>query len=105
LEEAARLLEKMAQQLRSLKAQRSKVPASRPTAEVPSAGVPEGVRVGSRVRVIRKDRYQGRTGVVLRRHGRLFWDVQLDATATQSKCLIYKKDASLCVVGSPGGGS
>jgi hypothetical protein len=105
LEEAAQLLEKMARQLRSLKAERSKVPADGPTADVPSADQPEVVRVGSRVRVIRKDRYQGRAGVVLRRHGRLFWDVQLDATATQSKCLIYKKDASLCVVGAPGGGS
>jgi hypothetical protein len=37
---------------------------------------------------------------VVRRHGKLFWDVQLDATETSSRCLIYKKDASLCVVGS-----
>jgi hypothetical protein len=107
LEEAALLLEKMAKQLRALKTDRSKarsdfkMPAEVPSAaDVPSAAGPATVQVGSRVRVVRKDRYRGRTGVVVRRHGKLFWDVQLDATETSSRCLIYKKDASLCVVGS-----
>jgi hypothetical protein len=48
--------------------------------------------------VVIKDQCRGRTGVVLRRHGSLFWDVQLEATAGSRACLIFKKDASLIVL-------
>ena len=96
LEEAALLLEEMARDLRRLKKRNgeTKVPAG-----VSSASDAEGVQVGSRVRVTRKDQYRGRTGVVLRRHGRLFWDVRLEASEAQGECLIFKKESSLRVVG------
>jgi hypothetical protein len=97
LEEAALVLEEMARELRRMKrkVRKTKVPA-----EVLSsaAGGTAELRVGQRVRVVRRDQYRGRTGVVLGRHGRLFWDVRLDANATQGASTIYKKEASLCVI-------
>jgi hypothetical protein len=97
LEEAALVLEGMARELRRLKKKtgKAKMPADVPSSS--ADGLAE-LQVGQRVRVVRKDRYRGRTGVVLGRHGRLFWDVRLEATATHGASTIYKKDASLCVI-------
>jgi hypothetical protein len=97
LEEAALALEGMARELRRLKKTKNgkaKVPEEAPSA----ADAPQGMQAGRRVRVIRKDQYRGRTGIVLGRHGRLFWDVLLDASATHSKCTIYKRESSLSMV-------
>lgn len=98
LEEAALLLEQMARDLRRLK-KKKKNGATKVPMDVPSAGASDGVKAGSRVRVTRRDQYQGRIGVVLGRHGRLFWDVRLEANAAHGECLIFKKDSSLCVIG------
>ena len=96
LEAAALLLEQAARELRQLKKRNG---AAKVPTEVPSASNSGGVQVGSRVQVIRRDQYHGRTGVVVRRHGRVFWDVRLEASETQGECLIFKKDSSLRVVG------
>lgn len=93
LEEAAQLLEELAAELRRKK---KKVAAAKVPADKHTSGEPEGLQKGQRVRVVRKDQYHGRVGVLVQRHGRLFWDVRLDATATRVACVIYKKDASLC---------
>jgi hypothetical protein len=97
LEEAALLLEGMARELRLLK-RRSGKSKTKVDADVPTSGGTAELQVGYRVRVVRKDKYRGRTGVVLGRHGRLFWDVRLDACAGHGECTIYKKDASFCVI-------
>ena len=100
LEQAALLLEEMARELRKMKSRESpEVPVaggadSQEAPEVPLSGAAD-LQVGHRVRVVRKDKYYGRTGVVMRRHGRLYWDVRLDASATRAECTIFKKDASL----------
>jgi hypothetical protein len=96
LEEAAAALERMAKELRRLKTTTSG--KTKVQADLPKSGADAGVQVGQRVRVIRKDQYRGRTGVVLGRHGRLFWDVQLDASGTHKECTIYKRESSLCVL-------
>jgi hypothetical protein len=101
LEEAALALEAMAAELRRLKKNdgakgaKTKVPAETPSS---SAGATE-VQVGHRVRVVRKDQYRGRVGVVLGRHGRMFWDIRLEANAQHKECTIYKRGTSLCVLG------
>jgi hypothetical protein len=114
LEEAALVLEGMAKELRRLKTDggkgsksskgggKAKVAADAQTSGGKGA-VPDAVKVGQRVCVVRKDQYRGRTGVVLGRHGRLFWDVRLDASATQPECTIYKRESSLKVVEAPQG--
>jgi hypothetical protein len=72
LEEAALVLEGMARELRRLKGQKqgrkTKAPDDIPSTA--SSGATADVQVGQRVRVVRKDQYHGRTGVVLGRHGR-----------------------------------
>jgi transglutaminase-like putative cysteine protease len=98
LEEAAAVLEGMARELRRLKlAQRTKIPVDRPTKMVqrtktpgdqPTSGGDAEMHAGQRVQVVRKDQYRGQTGVVLGRLGRVFWDVQLDASATHGKSTI-----------------
>jgi hypothetical protein len=93
LEEAAVALETMARELRRMKGKQGKTKL--PT-EVPSGNV-GGIQAGQRVRIVRKDQYRGRTGIVLGRHGRLFWDVRLEANATHGACTIYKREASLCL--------
>jgi hypothetical protein len=100
LEEAALVLEGMARELRRLKGQKPNNKTKAP-ADVPSRATSGGMaemQVGQRVRVVRKDQCRGRTGVVLGRHGRLFWDVQLDANATNKGCTIYKRGSSLCII-------
>jgi hypothetical protein len=97
LEEAALVLETMAAELRRLKKNggaKTKVPVETPS----SSAEATGVQAGHRVRVVRKDQYRGRVGVVLGRHGRLFWDVRLEANAQHKECTIYKREASLCVL-------
>jgi hypothetical protein len=97
LEEAALVLEGMARELRKLKKShkgKAKVAADSQTSD------DARIQVGQHVRVVRKDQYRGRTGVVLGRHGRLFWDVRLDASATHKECTIYKRESSLSVVES-----
>jgi hypothetical protein len=100
LERVAELLEKLAVELCLLKkTERTKMAAPEKSTESPSAREgPWDMQKGVRVRVVRKDQYLNRTGVVIRWHGCMFWDVQLDATETRCACLIYKKDASLCVI-------
>jgi hypothetical protein len=95
------LLEELAAELRGLKsAGVADATAPKPPAAVPSAEEPPcEIEAGRRVRVVRRDQYYNRVGVVKRRHGRLFWDVQLEATETRCASLIFKKDASLCVIG------
>jgi hypothetical protein len=97
LEEAGLVLEEMARELRRMKrkTRKTKIPADVPTS---AAGGMAEIRVGQRVQVVRKDQYHRRTGVVLGCHGRLFWDVRLDASATQGASAIYKKEASLCAI-------
>jgi hypothetical protein len=95
LEEAALVLEGMARELRRLKKAGNGSGNAKAPAEVPSAAkVPQGMEVGRRV-VVRRDQYRNRTGVILGRHGRLFWDVRLEASATQGACTIYKRESSL----------
>jgi hypothetical protein len=101
-ENVIRLVEELVAELRRMK--KKKGPdRMRPEAAPegpPMSGCPEDVlREGVRVRIVRKDQYYNRTGVVMHRHGRLFWDVRLDATSTRCASVIYKKDASLCVIG------
>jgi hypothetical protein len=73
LEQAALLLEDMAHELRKMKSgEHQEAP------EVPVSSEAD-LQVGHHVRVVRRDQYCGRTGVVMHRHGRLFWDVRLDA--------------------------
>jgi hypothetical protein len=103
LEQAALLLEEMARELRKMKSRESvEVPLAGGTynqeaPEVPLLGEAD-LQVGHRVRVVWKDKYYGRTGVVMHRHGRLFWDVRLDASVTRAECTIFKKDASLTLI-------
>jgi hypothetical protein len=101
LERVALLLEELAAELRGLKsAGVADAAAPKPPAAVPSSEEsPCEIKAGRRVRVVRRDQYYNRVGVVKRRHGRMFWDVQLEATETRCASLIFKKDASLCVIG------
>ena len=97
LEEAALLLEAMAQELRSLKKGKKGKTAKERAAPVPSEAKP--LETGARVRVTRqRDQYTGRTGVVMDRRGKLYWYVRLDATEHRVSSVIFKKDASLGVI-------
>lgn len=57
---------------------------------------PPILREGDRVKIIRRDKHHGRTGVLLDRHGSLFWNIRLDRLPEETmSVIIYKTDASL----------
>ena len=90
LEEAAQLLEAMAQELRRRKQKPKKKKKERP------------IREGDRILMVRpKDPHLGRRGEVLKRRGTMYWDLRLDADGARGECLLYRMDSSLKVVGPP----
>jgi hypothetical protein len=100
LEEAAQLLEAMAKELRKLKAKKGtdkgtpSVPSVVPSARRKSKTAPLGKDV--RVRLVRQgDEYRGRTGVIVKRRGTMFWVVRLDATPTRAEKVIWRMDSSV----------
>jgi hypothetical protein len=56
------------------------------------------VEVGRRVRITIRDKYYGRSGVVVSGKGRCFWDIRLDPVDGGVAQVIYKKASSFgCV--------
>ena len=55
------------------------------------------LRVGLRVRVVRRDKYYGREGIVMSRRGKNYWNVQLKAVGDKKEVMIYKRADSLMV--------
>ena len=50
---------------------------------------------GDRVEIIRRDNYFGRTGVLISRHGRRYWNIRLDRLPTDTmNVIIYKAPTS-----------
>jgi hypothetical protein len=105
LEAVATSLEDLARNLRALKlAPEGSAPRSF-SADAPSAPPPPAqpapptpsanFYVGQRVRVLVAGPHRGRTGEILSRRGRIFWNLQLDATSHQPQCLIWKLPSSL----------
>ena len=66
----------------------------------PAAGASGGggiIRVGVRVRVVRRDKYYGREGIVVSRRGKNYWNVRLKAVGERREVIIYKREDSLVV--------
>lgn len=83
LEIIALLLEEVARKLRLLKV--TEAPTPKPS-----------LHVGQRVRSISKaGKYQGRTGVLLSRRGRMFWNLRLDASLTDVARNVFMMETSL----------
>lgn len=94
LEAMAAMLERLALEIRETIGRR----AGRNQAKVP---VPEaGWKMGARVRVTIHDRYYDRTGVLMGRRGRHYWDLRLDPRDGECSIVIYKKQSSLRLVDS-----
>ena len=65
-----------------------------------AASVPVGdgnLRVGVLVRVVRRDKYYGREGIVISRRGKSYWNVRLKAVGEKREVVIYKRADSLMV--------
>lgn len=87
LEDIAKLLEELAGKLRLLK-------VTERTERVPSS--PPGLRVGQRVLVIQKrSKYRGRKGEILSRHGTMFWNLRLTASAQDGVRDVHLMDEGL----------
>ena len=56
-----------------------------------------------RVRIITRDKWAGRLGTIISRHGRKFWNIRLDRVVGDNmNIIIYKADASLvALTGAP----
>jgi hypothetical protein len=50
---------------------------------------------GRRVRIMVRDKYHGRTGVLMDRRGTEFWNIRLDCGDGEVYRVIYKKETSL----------
>jgi hypothetical protein len=105
LEAMATQLDSLARHLRQLKLD----PSSRPRATATSSAAfdrsasptpPSSptFQKGDCVQITHRDGYHGRRGTLTSRHGRLFWNIQLDATDKDKARLIYKKDTSLALI-------
>ena len=67
-------------------------------ASAAEAPVGDGViRVGVRVRVVRRDKYYGREGIVISRRGKNYWNVRLKAVGEKREVIMYKRADSLMV--------
>jgi ribosomal protein L21E len=53
---------------------------------------------GRRVRIIVRDKYHGRTGVLVDRRGTEFWNIRLDCGDGEVYRVIYKKETSLVLI-------
>jgi hypothetical protein len=56
------------------------------------------LKVGDRVKITIRDKYQGRTGVLTAKRGRMFWWILLDETPTKAAKAIYKMQTSFVIV-------
>jgi hypothetical protein len=100
LEAVAAMLERLALEIRTTLDRR---PASAGNARAGNGRVndEEGEgewKKGAAVRVTIRDRYYGRTGVLMGRRGRCYWDLKLDARDGECGIVIYKKQSSLCLI-------
>jgi ribosomal protein L21E len=96
LEAVAAMLERLALEIRSTVEQRS---SCMPTAREQSDGEAELLWTkGARVRVTIRDRYYGRTGTLLGRRGKLYWDFKIDPLDGEVAKVIFKKQSSLTLI-------
>jgi hypothetical protein len=107
LEAVAASLEDLARNLRALKLATPQSTGSTPAASAPPSTAPPPVDpppttppsapffIGQRIRIMVSGPHRGRTGEILSRRGRIFWNIQLDATVHQPECLIWKLPSSL----------
>ena len=59
---------------------------------------PDSITVGDRVRVLRRDSYFGREGVVISLRGASFVNIRLAATAVKEEQVIFKMRQSLSLI-------
>jgi hypothetical protein len=66
--------------------------------DLEDSGVPVH-KEGARVKITRKDAYEGRLGTLIGRHGQVFWNVRLDRLGDEPmNKIIYKKPKFLEVL-------
>lgn len=96
------MLEGIAAQLRVLQLDPASTapppPTAAPASTAPPAAAATPIKKGDRVQITYRDGYYGRRGTLRSRHGRLFWNIHLDATDTDKARIIYKRDTSLALI-------
>lgn len=58
-----------------------------------------GLEVGQRVRITRRDKYQGRIATIVSRRGTMYWNLLLEARDGEVARMIHKMDDGLVLIG------
>jgi hypothetical protein len=98
LEAVAIVLERLALEIRATVKRQATTSVEEKVNERRGEPMRSAWRKGDRVRVTIRDRYYGQIGTLLGRHGRLYWDLKLDARDGECARVIYKKESSLSLV-------
>jgi hypothetical protein len=98
LEAVAIVLERLALEIRATVKRQATTSVEEKVNERRGEPIRSAWRKGDRVRVTIRDRYYGQIGTLLGRHGRLYWDLKLDARDGECARVIYKKESSLSLV-------
>lgn len=89
LEEVADVLETLAAQLRAM---------MRDEGDGIEGDEEEGYAVGRRVRIVVRDKYYGRTAVLVSRRGNTYWNLVLDSRDGEVGRCLYKAERSLQLI-------